>query len=71
VITVVEFERVEEEVVLGSFSTISRYPDGGTVKNTKFCDQDTGSQSRDELSNSTNTNQGLYFLSQLAWCERK
>jgi len=59
---------VEGEVVLASFNTISRHPDGGTVKNTKFCGQDTGSQPRDELSTSPNTNQRLYFLSQLARC---
>jgi hypothetical protein len=68
VITVVQFEWAEEEVVLASFSTISRHPDGGTVKNTKFCEEDTESQSRDELSTSPVKNQRLYFLSQLAWC---
>jgi hypothetical protein len=39
VITVVEFERVEEEVDLAPFSTISRHPNGGTMKNIKFCSQ--------------------------------
>ena len=52
-------------MVLASFSTISRHPDGGAVKNTKFCSQDTGSQSRDELSTSPNTNSACLVLKKI------